>query len=105
LSDSSIRNPIIVSNSDSDGDDEEPDWPATTFNTPVQSTYFDIDVDINLDSSALRDMVATAPIIEERVTSVHAPAVLGVRILAVESMRTSARGVYSLANALKAHFL
>jgi len=77
LSDSSIGNPIIVSDSDSDSDDKEPDWPATTFDTPVQSTYFNVEVDINLDSSALRDMVATAPIIEERVTSVHAPAVPG----------------------------
>ena len=75
-SDSNIGNPVVVSDSDSDSDDdsEEPDWPATTFDTPVQPIHFDVDVDINLDSSALRDMVVTAPIIEERVTSVHAPA-------------------------------
>jgi len=81
LSDSSIRNLIIVSNSDSDSDDKEPDWPAMTFDTPVQSTYFNVDVDINLDSSALRDMVAMAPIIEERVTSMHAPTVPGSSVM------------------------
>ena len=77
-SDSSIGNPVVVSDSDSDSNDdsEEPDWFATTFDTLVQPIHFDVDVDINLDSSALRDMVATVPIIEDRVTSVHAPTVL-----------------------------
>jgi hypothetical protein len=64
-----------ASDSDSDSEDEESNWLATALDSPVQSVHFDFDIDIDINSHTLRDMVATAPIIEEVVAPVRAPAV------------------------------
>jgi hypothetical protein len=83
ISDMSGNPPSVAIDSDSDTSDdnlEESDQLASAIisDAPAaQSIGFDVDIDININSRALRDMVATAPIIEDGVTPVvRAPTAL-----------------------------
>jgi hypothetical protein len=51
--------------SDSDSEVEESTWSAATLNAPTRTVHFEIDIDIDINSRALSDMVAAAPVIEE----------------------------------------
>jgi hypothetical protein len=82
VSDMSGNPPWVTFDSDSDTSDdnlEEFDQLASAIisDTPAtQSIGFNVNIDININSCTLRDMVATVPIIEDGVTPVvHAPTV------------------------------